>query len=102
MKFSGIDYECLFDWMKKNNYVNWQTILEKKITENLNTKRWGDLPYWQSSLEKLPELQTNTYKIDSVISIGHPKEINLSDSEILRSCLKNLHPWRKGPMDANF
>ena len=97
MKFSGIDYECLFDWMEKNNYVNWQTKLEKKITENLSTKRWGDLPYWQSSLKKLPELQTNTYKIESVISIGHPKEINLSDSEILRSCLKNLHPWRKGP-----
>ena len=97
MNISGIDYTGLFDWLKKEDLKSWSDVLSKSLPLNLNVSRWGDLPFWQSSLDELPTIKGTKYDVDSTVSITCNKNITTSEIEKIKSCLMNLHPWRKGP-----
>ena len=97
LNISGIDYTGLFDWLKKEDLKSWSDVLSKSLPLNLNVSRWGDLPFWQSSLDELPTIKGTKYNVDSTVSINCKKNITTSEIEKIESCLMNLHPWRKGP-----
>ena len=52
---------------------------------------------WQAALDRLPVVQRTRGTLgDSVSARG---ALGAADLDRLRTCLKTLHPWRKGPFD---
>ena len=69
--------------------------IQQQADQLYSQKRWGDLPKWQASLDKLPEfdevnavLNADQVRLSTKQAVAHPQ---------LRETLLELHPWRKGP-----
>lgn len=69
-------------------------VLEARRAEALKPGRHGDLPKWQAALDALPEVETGWRIQDGVLAAGNPVE----DPEALTENLRQLIPWRKGPL----
>ncbi len=69
----------------------------KKIPRVL--KPHGDMQKWEMALADLPGVNPSEISLASVITIGTAKDISVAASTRLKSTLKALHPWRKGPFD---
>lgn len=72
---------------------------EKKMA----TYTHGELAQWQTMIEQLPQLSTQSIDCKNELSIGSMQELKqqLTSSQIAQfiSELKTLHPWRKGPFN---
>ena len=95
----------ILPYLKSNNFYNKYTFEEYKnlfslFDDNKNFSNHGNLQQWKNILTKLPDISTNYLDFSKeCIQIGNPKEINLSQLEILEKGLLNLRPWRKGPFN---
>jgi len=69
--------------------------LEARRAEALKPGRHGDLPKWRAGLEALPAVETGWHIEDGILVAGKPVE----DPEALAEKLKQLIPWRKGPLN---
>ena len=68
--------------------------LESQYKEALKPGRHGDLPKWQAAVDALPEVETGWHIEDGILIAGNP----VQDPEALTETLKQLIPWRKGPL----
>lgn len=66
--------------------------LEGLIADRLNH---GDLPKWRAAVDALPEVKTGWRIDDGVLVAGS----TLDDAGSLAATLKQLVPWRKGPLN---
>ncbi|MBI5451671.1 MAG: tRNA 5-methoxyuridine(34)/uridine 5-oxyacetic acid(34) synthase CmoB [Gammaproteobacteria bacterium] len=58
----------------------------------------GQLDQWQLLLGRLPDLvPAETDLVASAVRIGHGRECDDTQHQILLDVLRQLHPWRKGP-----
>jgi tRNA (mo5U34)-methyltransferase len=71
----------------------------------LNEKGWmkalnhGDLPRWQGGFEALPDVTPSEIDFNrSALKIGVADDTSMSQEE-LKTALKQMLPWRKGPFD---
>ena len=69
--------------------------LEGQCSTALKPGRHGDMPRWQAALDALPAVETGRHIDDGVLVAGKPAE----DPEALAETLKQLIPWRKGPLN---
>jgi tRNA (mo5U34)-methyltransferase len=68
--------------------------LAEQAWERLRTNGHGDLPRWIKALEAMPAGQPDTDLDRSAPVVGADVEDELK----LTTCLQELHPWRKGPL----
>ena len=68
--------------------------LEGQCSDALKPGRHGDMPGWQAALDGLPEVEVGWHIEDGVLIAGKPAR----DPEALTETLKQLVPWRKGPL----
>ncbi len=69
------------------NESGWQKII-----------RHGDFTRWSTGLNALPDLVTDDVLFSEQVSVGGDTEVNIPYEEI-KTSLKQMHPWRKGPFD---
>ena len=69
--------------------------LERQCTDALKPGRHGDMPKWQAAIDALPETEMGWRIEDGVLVAGEPVEA----PEALTESLKQLIPWRKGPLN---
>lgn len=70
------------------NEMGWRNILKH-----------GDLPRWQCAFETLPDVTPSTTDFNRrALKIGMADDTSMSQEE-LKTALKQMHPWRKGPFD---
>ncbi|HKK17445.1 MAG TPA: tRNA 5-methoxyuridine(34)/uridine 5-oxyacetic acid(34) synthase CmoB [Opitutales bacterium] len=69
--------------------------LEARRDEALKPGRHGDLPKWQAAIDALPEVETGWHIEDGILVAGKPAK----DPEALAETLRQLIPWRKGPLN---
>jgi tRNA (mo5U34)-methyltransferase len=95
-----IDYQPLYQALKSAKAGVWAERLPQQISAALDTNRHGDLASWLQLIENLPDCSTKHHILDTdSVKIGSKDEITEQVSATLRSQLKTLHPWRKGPYD---
>lgn len=67
---------------------------------SLSLERWGDLPRWQAALASLPSIHPVDFDPDrGQVRIGSPEDLDEAGREKVRTSLRALHPWRKGPFE---
>ena len=68
--------------------------LEGQCSDALKPGRHGDMPKWQAALNGLPEVKARWHIEDGRLIAGKPAR----NPEALTETLKQLVPWRKGPL----
>ena len=59
----------------------------------------GDFPRWQSLLSQMPKIETSSKHFGDVVKIGDSEDIDDVIYNDLKTTLRKLTPWRKGPFN---
>jgi tRNA (mo5U34)-methyltransferase len=97
LPLTRINYDSLLQALTTTPLAYWAEQLPTQIAAGLCEKRYGDLPGWKLSLEKLPELRANHIELRQEVRIGHPSDCDENTRAQIKATLQELIPWRKGP-----
>jgi tRNA (mo5U34)-methyltransferase len=90
-----------YEILENNNLKKWLDVLPAKINRAVDPAFHGDLHKWYRILKNLPPIPTTSFAFNSdCIQIGS----EIQDEKIkkrLRTLLKKLLPWRKGPFNVH-
>lgn len=90
-------HRALYHSFIDNGLERWVGLLPQQLNEGLDRKRFGDLPGWQSAIEKLPPLpEQRRVDLDSD-TVTVEVELSRADRAKAENLLRHLMPWRKGP-----
>jgi len=79
----------------------WAEQLPTQIAKGMDINRYGDLPRWQAAVNALPQVRPAAIDLNaSCIQIGEASEVDAATQEHIADCLRQLHPWRKGPYEV--
>jgi tRNA (mo5U34)-methyltransferase len=78
---------------------HWQSWLTPLLAKRLSDSAHGDLPRWREAIGGLPHIPPGGAELhrDTVRILGQP--LAEAERELIRDCLLELCPWRKGPFD---
>ncbi|MGH8548731.1 MAG: tRNA 5-methoxyuridine(34)/uridine 5-oxyacetic acid(34) synthase CmoB [Methylococcales bacterium] len=72
--------------------------LSARIRSAVSTASHGDLPYWLSVLENLPEIPVSKVTLnEALVGVESARPLDQERRKNLYEMLQTLHPWRKGP-----
>jgi len=92
------DYSSLFPLMQDTPLQKWSESLAQQL-EQILADGHGDLERWQSSLQKLPQIQSSKINFNADnLQIITQEPVDLQQLEVT---LKEFQPWRKGPYQIN-
>ena len=87
-----MNWDGLFDYFRQSGLNQWA----EKLTSEQHSwlVQHGDYGRWSAALAALPEIGEvrGYFDRDAVTLEGH-----CADTEVLKTALKGLMPWRKGP-----
>ena len=92
-----LDYGPLFCWLEESELSEWGHDLPALIAQQLRRERWGDMPEWEETLRRLPELDPLHMDFANAVEIGDISLMDKGRRLALQATLMGLHPWRKGP-----
>ena len=79
----------------------WAEQLPAQVAKGLDLKRYGDLPRWQAAVNDLPPAHPSSMDLNAArLHIGEASDIDAATQEHIAACLRQLHPWRKGPYEV--
>lgn len=95
-----MNYTPLIERWQHSDLGAWAEALPAQLATGLSLERYGDLPRWLEALEALPPLAVDSVVLDDA-RVGAQRVTALTETEtqVLETALKGLHPWRKGPFD---
>jgi tRNA (mo5U34)-methyltransferase len=95
-----IDYQPLITRWQGGELERWATLLAAQVDAGLSQQRYGDLPRWLQALAELPALRADTIALNqSRVGASSNTSPDAALIEQLRTALRKLHPWRKGPFE---
>ena len=94
---STLDYGPLLCWLEESDLSDWGHELPELIAHQLRRERWGDMPQWQETLKRLPQVDPLHTDFSNRVKIGDPGLMDKGRRLELKATLMGLHPWRKGP-----
>ena len=92
-----LDYGPFLSWLEESPLAHWGESLPELLTQQLRRERWGDMPEWEETLKRLPEIDPLTVEIRDRVSIGDSSLMDKGRRLALQATLMGLHPWRKVP-----
>lgn len=96
MKF----YDSFLNNLSHGPLSAWQNDLPQQIKSGLSSQRFGNMPKWQTIIEKLPAIVPSTINLNrSAIQIGSINQLDDAQRAQCKQDLLHLHPWRKGPYE---
>ena len=96
-----MDITALLNAMQHGPLRLWAERLPEQLAKGLDLKRYGDLPRWQAALNDLPSVQPDLINLNTAcLQIGEASDIDAATQEHIADCLRQLHPWRKGPYEV--
>ena len=96
-----MDITALLTEMQHGALHVWAEQLPAQVAEGLDLKRYGDLPRWQAAVNDLPPVHPSSMDLNAArLHIGEASDIDAATQEHIAVCLRQLHPWRKGPYEV--
>jgi tRNA (mo5U34)-methyltransferase len=96
-----MDITDLLADMRHGPLQAWVEQLPAQVAKGMDLKRYGDLPRWQAAVNALPQVHPAAIDLNtSCIQIGEASEVDAATQEHIADCLRQLHPWRKGPYEV--
>lgn len=95
-----ISKKKLYELLENTNLNPWKAEIFENVYTVFSDTKHGDLKKWKTILERLPQIKpTLVYLNTPTIQIDTESDIEANKKNSLRSLLKELHPWRKGPFN---
>ncbi len=95
-----MDYSDLYESLQNTPLAHWLDALPAALEERLEqAHRHGDLPRWQASLGRLPQIEEVHPRFADGVRLESGSPLSSELREQLNEALMGLHPWRKGPFD---
>lgn len=95
-----IDYQPLYTTLLEAGAHSWVELLPEQLANAYDQSIHGNLSHWQAQIDSVPDSAASQSALDAdAIWIGLADDLSDSEKEQLKSRLKALHPWRKGPYD---
>ncbi|MAE04203.1 MAG: tRNA 5-methoxyuridine(34)/uridine 5-oxyacetic acid(34) synthase CmoB, partial [Porticoccaceae bacterium] len=69
---SPLNYDLLLSWLEESPLADWARELPALLTHQLRAERWGDMPEWQETLKRLPEIDPLHIELKDQVLIGDP------------------------------
>jgi glutamate dehydrogenase (NAD(P)+) len=89
-------WDPLFELLARNGHADWAESLRTLCNAAISPDSNGHLSTWRTAWEQLPECSSPRLLADrDAVTLEGP--LNPADQEQLRTLLRTLHPWRKGP-----
>lgn len=96
---STLNYGPLFSALETSELSEWGRTLPDLVAHQLRRERWGDMPEWEETLRRLPEIDPLHIELVSKVQIGDISLMDKGRRLALQATLMGLHPWRKGPFE---
>jgi tRNA (mo5U34)-methyltransferase len=95
-----IDYQPLYDMLCEAGAQAWADSLPEQLKKSLDPERHGNSKKWHDWIESLSDLKPSLIELDAdVVKMGTPADLDSITPEYFVDCLKQFHPWRKGPFE---
>ena len=95
-----VDFESLYADLIVNDFCEWQESLPEQFATVLSQRQHGKAEEWQLILAALPEINASSIDIGAdCVRIGSTGDCDAETNAALKSLLKQLIPWRKGPYE---
>jgi tRNA (mo5U34)-methyltransferase len=94
---TSLDYGPLFSWLEESELHQWGQDLPELVAKQLRRERWGDMPEWEETMRRLPEIDPLFTDFSNGVKIGDISLMDKGRRLALQATLMGLHPWRKGP-----
>lgn len=91
-------YESLYEQLEDSAAAKWLETLPQDIEKAFNQPH-GDFPKWKQAVENLPPLNPSVIDLHEQVKIGCREDVEETTRKQLETDLKQLHPWRKGPIE---
>ena len=79
-------------------WPDWITDWPKDMAlEQFSAQNHGDYTKWQTAIEAMPQVQTDAVTLNHSAITCELSGATQTDLAQMESCLRQLHPWRKGP-----
>ncbi|MBT5387213.1 MAG: tRNA 5-methoxyuridine(34)/uridine 5-oxyacetic acid(34) synthase CmoB [Porticoccaceae bacterium] len=92
-----LDFTAFLSWLEESPLGNWGQTLPEQLSQQLRSERWGDMPEWNETLKRLPEIDPLHIELQTQVAIGDISLMDKGRRLALQATLMGLHPWRKGP-----
>jgi len=93
-----MNFDRLYELMKGTELESWLEILDEQIQQGLCNDTYGKLAGWKDALKELPDIAAHYVDLNSShISVEPEQPLPGSEIEGIKTTLKQLMPWRKGP-----
>jgi tRNA (mo5U34)-methyltransferase len=96
-----MDITELLQAMQSGPLQVWAAQLPAQLAKGLDIKRYGDLPRWQAAVNNLPRVKPGVINLATAcLQVGEASDVDAATQEHIADCLRQLHPWRKGPYEV--
>ncbi|MGF1580161.1 MAG: tRNA 5-methoxyuridine(34)/uridine 5-oxyacetic acid(34) synthase CmoB [Gemmataceae bacterium] len=92
-------YNRLLELLATTPARSWSEILPNQIREACLPEKHGRLSEWQEAIRSLPAITPGSIDLKDAVRIGTSSDTEPAVLQELKTALKKLHPWRKGPID---
>lgn len=93
------EYQSLYEQLLNSPAAPWLETLPEAVASALQPKRNGNFLQWQQGVQQLPPLKPSRVDLYNQVQIGCQADTDDTDYQQLETGLKQLRPWRKGPLD---
>ncbi len=94
-----LDFAAFLSWLEESPLGDWAQTLPELLAQQLRLERWGDMPEWDETLRRLPEIDPLHIELAKQVAIGDLSLMDKGRRLALQATLMGLHPWRKGPFN---
>ena len=93
-----IDYQALFEAMRDTRLAPWLATLPEELEAALDPSTHGDMREWLDILAALPAAAPDEVVLNEPV-VRAEGVLETPVRARLETCLRGLHPWRKGPFE---
>ena len=65
-----LDYGPFLSWLEESPLGDWGETLPELLAQQLRRERWGDMPEWEETLRRLPEIDPLNIELKTEVAIG--------------------------------
>jgi len=73
--------------------------IDELCRQRMSPDHHGDAPRWLAAVDALPDVLPSVVSLGDIVSIGSGADTTDAQRVALERCLRELHPWRKGPFE---
>ena len=93
-------FNDFFSWLPNSPLAAWTEKIQQTVHDTLEKNVHGEMKTWCKALEILPEIVVKAVHLNNhALTLAAKQPLSQQQQQALKTGLKGLCPWRKGPFD---